>query len=343
MKKILFFLLASISLTAQKTETINLSKSIKDSKNSYKSFSVIDQRASQEIGTVQFHKDQVNIAFENSAAGDIKDWFTKYNKMGSGEQFVLLLEKINISEEKKEKFQIGKLEFRASTFIKKEDGYHFLYRKDTVAMVSSRETPYMAQSLAKKITLMAADLFKNSYQKAPWEFNLSEDELAGYSSLLKDKLDILKTETLKEGVYKDAYSFFTHAPEPDFSIQTSDKGIVTKAVKGEEKKPIRNFYAFVYNGIPYKVIPVGYAEIFRDEIGLFIEVEKEELFPEPSSAGFIIGGGVAGLVGSVVGNLAIVAIEKSAAKKRRGMAGTEVSLDPLTGNYILPENFGKPK
>lgn len=343
MKKIIFFLLVSVFITAQKTETVNLSKSIKDSKNSYSNFSVIDQRASQEIGAVQFHKDQVSIVFENNATDSFRDWFTKYNKMGGGEKLVLLLEKISISEEKKEKFQIGKLEFRASTFIKKEDGYHFLYRQDTVTTVSSRETPYMAQSLAKKITLIAADLFKNSYKKSPWAFSLSEGELADYPSLLKDKLDILKTETLKEGVYKDAYSFFTHVPEPDFIIQTNSKGIVTKAVKGEEKMPIRNFYAFVYNGIPYKVIPVGYVEIFRDETGLFIEVKKEELFPEPSSAGIIVGGGLAGAVGSIVGNLAIMAIEKNAANKRRGMAGTEVSLDPLTGNYILPENFGKSK
>jgi len=339
MKKILFFLLASIFVIAQKTETINLSKSIKDSRNIYSSFTVIDQRESPEIGGVQFHNDQVNIVFENNASGDIKDWFTKYNKLGSGEQLVFLIEKITISEEKKDKFQMGKLDFRASTFIKKEDGYHFLFRKDTVATVSSRETPYMAQSLAKKVALICADLLKDSYRKMSWEFSISESELANYEVLLKDKLDILKTEALKEGVYKDSHSFFTNNLESGFTLQTNDKGIVTKAVNGDEKKQIRNFYAFVHNGIPYKVIPVGYTEIFKNEKGLFIEARKEDLFPEGSSNAVAIGAAAGGLVGGLIA----VAIDASFPKKKRGIPEYEVYLDPLTGNYILPENFGKAK
>lgn len=160
---------------------------------------------------------------------------------------------------------------------------------------------------------------------------------------MAEELDVLKTDELKEGVYKDYYSFFTHHPEPGFVIETNKKGVATRAVNGEEKIAIRSLYAFVHNGIAYKVIPVGYVEIFRDEMGLFIEVKKEELSPETSSNMLIIGGGVAGLVGSIVGNVAIAAINSSNAKKRRGMAGTEVGLDPFTGHYILPENFGKSK
>ncbi|KQT24479.1 hypothetical protein ASG22_10780 [Chryseobacterium sp. Leaf405] len=343
MKKTFFFLLFSVFLIAQKTEIIDLSKSIKDSKNSIRNFTVIDQRPDKAIGSVIFHKDQVNIVFEKDAVTDIQEWFYKDNKVRGNNDFVLLLESLNITEEKKEKYTIGKLEVRASTFIKKSDGYHFVYRKDTVAEVSSIKTPYLAQSLAKKVTIVLTDLIKNSYNKRAWDYNISESELPNYTTILKDKLDILKTGELKDGVYKDYYSFFTHNPEPDFVIQTNNKEIVTKAVKGEEKVPIRNFYAFVYNGVAYKVIPVGYVEIFRDEMGLFIEVKKEELFPENSSNYFFIGGGVVGLVASVVGNVAVAAIDASVAKKRRGMAGTDVSLDPFTGHYILPENFGKSK
>lgn len=331
--------MASISLNAQKKEIINLSKSIKDSEKTYRTFTVKDQRVSPEIGSVQFHKDQVSVVFEKDASTDINDWFTKFNKSGAGEELVLVLEKINITEEKKDKHQIGKLDFRASTFIKKEDGYHFLHRKDTAATVSSRDTPYMAQSLAKKFTLICADLFKDSYRTTPWEFSLSETELSNYEVLLTDKLDILKTENLKDGVYKDYYSFFTHNPEPGYTIETNSKGVATKAVKGETKKPIRNFYAFVHNGVPFKVIPVGYVEIFRDDQGLFIQAKKEELFPESNSSFIMIGGGMAGLIGSVVANVAIVAIDASSAKKRKAMAGTEVSIDPMTGNYIFNEGF----
>ncbi|WP_223608353.1 hypothetical protein [Chryseobacterium sp. OSA05B] len=344
MKKIFFFLLLSGLFFAQKTEVIDLSKSIKDSKNMYNSFRVIDQRANKEIGSILFHKNQVNIVFENDPSKDISDWFYKYNKVKGNDELVLLLEKIIISEDIREKYSIGKLELRASTFKKKNDGYHFVNRIDTIATISSRNTPYLAQSLAKKITLSLADFLKDSYSKTTWEFGISENDLASYNSILMDKLDILKSDTLKEGVYKDSYSFFTHNPEPGYTIETNSKGVVTKAVKSDDKKPIRNFYAFVHNGVPFKVIPVGYVEIFRDEMGLFIEVKKEELFPEPNNSSMVmLGGGIGGLIGSIVANVAIVAIDGSAAKKRNAMAGTEVSLDPLTGYYILPENFGKSK
>ncbi|MCW3167831.1 hypothetical protein OMO38_04740 [Chryseobacterium sp. 09-1422] len=341
MKKILFFLLATIMVTAQKTETINLSKSIKDSKKTYKSFTVIDQRASAEIGAVQFHKDQVNMVFENNADTDFKNWFYKYNPVRGNEELVLLLENIALSEETKEKYSIGKLEIRASTFIKKDDGYHFLYKKDTVTTVSSRTTPYLAQNLSKKLTLTFTDLLKKSYEARQWEFPVSEGELSDYTTILKDKLEILKADGLKEGVYKDYYSFFTHNPEAGFTIETDKKGVVTKAVNGEKKESIRNFYAFVHNGIPFKVIPVGYVEIFRDEQGLFIEAKKEELYPESNSPMIMFGGGIGGLIGSMVANVAISAIDANAAKKRSAMAGSEVILDPLTGNYILPQDFMK--
>lgn len=343
MKKILFFLSFSAIFSAQKTETIKLSKSIKDKNNSVKTFTVIDQRPNKEIGSVMYHKDQVNVVFEHSADKDINDWFYEDNPVRGKDDFVLLLENIEISEDKKEKSSMGKLALKASTFIKKEDGYHFVYRKDTAATVSSRITPYLAQSLSKKVTLILADLINNSYRKTPWEYSISENELKDYETLLKANLDILKTDSLKDGIYKSYYSFFTHNPEPGFALEINNKGVVTSAVKGKDRISIRNCYAFVYHGVAYKVIPVGYVEIFRDESGLFIEVKKEELFPENSSNVFIMGGGVAGLIGSVIGNIAISAIDASAAKKRSAMAGTEVSLDPLTGHYILPENFGKTK
>lgn len=337
MKQILLFLLFSGLLFAQKTETIDLSKSIKNNKNSVKTFTVIDQRPNKEIGSIIFHKDQVNIIFKNNAVTDIKDWFYKDNQVGGVDELVLLLENIEISEDKKEKYSIGKLNLRASTFIKKEDGYHFLYRKDTVATISSRTTPYLAQSLSKKITLIFTDLLRKSYPKIPWEFAVSENELSDYAVLLKEKLDIFKTDKLKDGVYKDYYSFFTNNPEPGFTLKTNDKGIVTKALNGEEKKGIRHFYAFVHNGIAFKNIPVGYVEIFKNDRGLFIEVKSSELFPETSTNGAMIGGMAGGLIGGVIGAVIDVGIHS----KRKGVSGSEVYLDPFTGDYILPEDFGK--
>ncbi|KQT22306.1 hypothetical protein ASG31_02930 [Chryseobacterium sp. Leaf404] len=340
MTKFIFLLLPFLAFS-QKTEIIDLSKSIKGNKANYKSFTVLDKRSNPEIGSVMYHKDQVYMVFENNAETDFKNWFYKYNPVRGNDELVLLLENIALTDDRQEKFSIGKLEIRASTFIRKEDGYHFLYRKDTVTTVSSRTTPYLAQSLSKKLTLTFTELMKKSYEAKQWDFAVSENELPDYSTVLKNKLEILKTDELKEGVYKDYYSFFTHNPEPGFTIETDKKGVVTKAVNGDKKEPIRNFYAFVHNGVPFKVIPVGYVEIFRDEQGLFIEAKKEELYPESSSPMIMLGGGVAGIIGSVVANVAITAIDAKAAKKRSALAGSEVILDPMTGNYILPEGFMK--
>ncbi|WP_139785327.1 hypothetical protein [Chryseobacterium phocaeense] len=339
MKKTLFFLLFSIVLMGQKVETIDLSKSIKDSKNSVKSLTVIDMRANKEVGMVMYHKDEVKIIFENDAGKDIQDWFYKYNPVRGNNDMVFLLESLNISEDKKEKYSVGKLELRASTFIKKEDGYHFIDRKDTVATVSSRTTPYLAQSLAKKVTSILTDLFKESYRGAPWELSISESDLPNYTSLLKEKLGILKADELKDGVYKDYYSFFTHNPEPGFTLQTNDKGVVTKAIKGEEKTAIRHFYAFVHEGIAYKNIPVGYTEIYKDENGLFIEVTKEDLFPETAGNGVTIGSAAGGLIGGIIGAV----IDASVSGRKNNTLGPKVYLDPFTGNYLLPEDFGKTK
>ncbi|WP_353147839.1 hypothetical protein [Chryseobacterium sp.] len=339
MKKTLFFLLFSVLLCAQKTEIIDLSKSVRDSKNSIKSFAVIDQRANQEIGTVMYHKDEVKVIFENNAGKDLQDWFYKYNPVRGNNDMVLVLENLNISEDKKEKYSIGKLEFRASTFMKKEDGYHFVYRKDTVTTVSSRTTPYLGQTLARKITLIFTELLKESYERTPWELSISENDLPNYTSLLKEKLDILKADELKDGVYTDYYSFFTHNPEPGFTLQTNNKGTVTKAIKGDEKKSIRNFYAFVNQGIAYKTIPVGYTEIFKDDQGVFIEVTKAELFSESAASGAMIGAAAGGLVGGMIG----VVIDIGISNKKNNTTGPKVYLDPLTGNYIFPENFGKTK
>ena len=255
--------------------------------------------------------------------------------------YIVLSDKKNlsISEDKKEKYSIGKLELKASTFIKKEDGYHFMDRIDTVTTVSSRTTPYLAQSLARKVTLILTDLFKDSYKATPWELSISENDFPDYASVLKEKLSILKANELKEGVYKDYYSFFTHNPEPGFSLQANDKGIVTKAVKGEEKTAIRHFYAFVYQGIAYKNIPVGYTEIFKDDNGVFIEATRAELFPETVTTGVTIGAAAGGMLGGAIGAV----IDVSLSKRRKTTVGSKVYLDPFTGNYLLPEDFGKTK
>lgn len=334
MNKLLVFLLLSAFLSAQKTELINLSRSPKNNKNFIRTFTVIDQRSDKNIGTIMDHSKDVTVAFEHDAVKDLQDWVIQSKTMQGKNDLVLLLEDLKISDDQKEKSTVGKLQFRASTFIKKADGYHFLYRKDTVTTVSSRVNPFVAQNLARKFTMILSDFLEGSYKREAWEQSVPEQDLPRYAEVLTDQLDILKADELKDGVYKDYQSFFNHRPEPGFVLETDTKGIVTKAVNGKDKTAIRRFYAFVHNGVAYKIIPVGYAEILKSDQGLFIEVKKAELFPE-SSNGAMIGVMAGGLIGGVIG----VAIDAGAQSRRNRVPEQEVYLDPLTGQYILPDGF----
>lgn len=331
MNKLFVFLLLSAFLSAQKTETINLSRSPKDNRNFIRTFTVTDQRPDKNIGSVTDHRKEMKVAFEHDAVTDLQDWVSQSKTLQGKNDLVLLLEDLKVSEEQNEQSSVGKLQLRASTFVKKADGYHFLYRKDTVTTVSSRVNPFVAQNLARKFTMILSDFLEDSFKREAWELSVPEQDLPRYAEVLTDQLDILKANELKDGVYKDYQSFFNHRPEPGFVLETDSKGVVTKAVNGKDKTAIRRFYAFVQNGVAYKIIPVGYAEILKSDQGLFIEARKAELFPETSN-GIIINGGVVGVVLSASINAAVSA-------KRNRIPEKEVYLDPLTGQYILPEGF----
>lgn len=343
MRKLLLFLICSVSLSAQKTEIIRLSKSVKDPKKMYGKFTVIDRRDVPEIGSLTFNKEKVPLAFENNASKDISDRLYKDNPTDAKGEFVFQLEKLTVDEEITEKSTVAKLEIKGSTFVKRSDGYHFLNHIDTIAAVSSRNTPNRPLSLAKKTDFILGSFIKNSFEKKPWQSALAENELTDYETVLPERAEIFKTEIPKDGVYRDYPSFAAQTPAPGFVMEFDKKGVATKAVKGEEKLRLYEMYAFVQNGVPFKTIPVGYVEIMRDNEGLFIQVKKQELFPESGPGIIIMGGGIGGLIGSAVANIAIVAVDRSMAKKRQSIPGDTVSLDPLTGNYILPEDFGKTK
>uniref|UniRef100_A0AAU6WQ94 Uncharacterized protein n=1 Tax=Chryseobacterium endophyticum TaxID=1854762 RepID=A0AAU6WQ94_9FLAO len=118
----ILFLLLSVFLSAQKTELISLSRPPKDNKNFIKTFTVIDQRSDKNIGTLIDHNKEVTVAFEHNAVKDLQDWVGQSIEIKGKNDLVLLLEDLKISDEQKEKSTVGKLQFRASTFIKKQTG-----------------------------------------------------------------------------------------------------------------------------------------------------------------------------------------------------------------------------
>ncbi|KQR95257.1 hypothetical protein ASG01_05255 [Chryseobacterium sp. Leaf180] len=338
MKKLIIFLFITSFFSAQKTEKIKFNKNIKNEFGSYRGFMVLDQRDSQDIGIISSNSEPTKIVFENEdVAKGIKDWFYEYNSLKTGDQLVLMLEKIKISETKKEKFSEGKLELQASTFLKKPDGYYFLKKKDTVVTVTSDFFPNMAQNLSRKTTAVLADLFQKSYTAKTWQISLQESELPNYTAILKSKAKMTNSTDLKDGVYEDSHSFFTNNPLSGYEIKTNKQGIVKRAEKGYDVKSIHRFYAFVYQGKMYKMVPAGYAEIKKQNEVYQINVTYDDLFP-PKSGNYTVYGAIAGgLVGAAIGAM----IDSGRTPKGTGGELTLIGLDPLTGNYILPEDFGK--
>ncbi|KFF14321.1 hypothetical protein N6B72_06900 [Chryseobacterium soli] len=328
MKKILF-LLCPVIFFAQKIETINLSKSINDRRSTVKSFDVIDQRADKEIGTVMQNKEKVSIVFPNDAVTDIKTWFNKSNKERGNDDMVLMLEKLNVSEEQGEKYSEGKINFKASTFLKRNDGYHFLYRKDTVVTISSRVTAYLSKSLARSIAEGFTDLVRNSQKFLAWEQAIPENELGNYDSLMKNNMALFINKELKDGIYEDFYDFFTQNPQPGFTLEKNSKGEINRAVNGKKKITLYHLYAYVSEGKAYKNTPIGVSEIFKNENGFYIISNRGSLFPVKMNVAY----GSFGLVGAALGAIETTSKNNREQKKDK----TEVYLDPFTGHYQFSE------
>lgn len=322
-------MICPIMFWAQKVEIINLNKSVDDPRSSFKSFNVIDERPEKQIGGVMYHNELVTIGFENDAVTDIKKWFYKKNELKGKDDLILLLENIKVSEEAGEKYSEGKLNFKASTFLKKPDGYHFIYRKDTVFTVSSKTTPYMARNLSARINEGLTELLRSSYKFVEWNQAISENELKNYENVIKNNFELFKGNDFKEGVYKDFYSFFSQKPEEGFTLEINEKGNVTRAVNGKERIPLRSIYVYVLNGKAYKNTPIGFTEISKDERGFYILSNRGSLFPEQMNAAY----GAFGLVGATIGALDTISKNKREKKKEK----LEVYLDPFTGNYIFDE------
>lgn len=90
--------------------------------------------------------------------------------------------------------------------------------------------------------------------------------------------------------------------------------------------------------LPIKT-PVSFIEIEKDNDGFFIIASEEELFPQNNT--MTIAGAVSfGIVGGIVG--AVIDGATSKARKQNAKY-SRVGIDRLTGEYVLPENFGKSK
>lgn len=91
-------------------------------------------------------------------------------------------------------------------------------------------------------------------------------------------------------------------------------------------------FGYVENGKAYRLTPVGFLEMQKDENGFYIVSARSELFPPQSNNGMMMGTMMGGMVGALIG----AAVDSSGSGRRNPNLGlSKIYIDSLTGDYIF--------
>lgn len=329
MKSILLFLVFSICVSAQHTQIIDLNQNIKDKKGLTKSLSFIDHRTDKEIGSINSRKGSVEIKFAtDDLKGEVANWFSSDNKNAKGNNdLVILLEELKMFETQEDKNP--RLKTKVSSFIKRNDKYYFINRYENVDAFTQKPIPH---TVSFKIADNIATLIRDSYTKIPISLPIYEAEIFNYESVLMKNLKVFNTIPLTEGVYENYKDFRDQNTKVGYHTVKNKKNEIVR-IENEQNLRVADLdlFCFVDNGIAYKITPVGYLEIFRDEKGLYIISNKAELFPQNSSGatvGLMIGGGLAGVAIGMI-------IDSQTRKNRSDSDFYNIYIDSFTGDYVF--------
>ena len=328
MRKTLLFLMFSLVLSAQNTQSIDLNQSIKDKKGLTKSVTFIDHRPDQEIGNIISKKESVAIKFATSdLKSEVEKWFTEDNKNSKGNNdIVILLEQLKIFETQPSGNPA--LKTKISSFLKRNDKYYFVNRFENVDAFTLKSTP---SAVSYKIALNLATLIRNSYTKLPIGSAIPEGEIFNYDSVLMKSLKLFNTNPLTEGVYENYKSFRELNPKIEYHTVKNKKNEIVRIANNQDLRVAdMDLFGFVDDGIPYKITPIGYLEIFKDEKGLYIISNRGELMPQNSSGatvGIMMGGGIAGVAIGMI-------IDSQTRKNRNDLGFYNVYIDSFTGDYV---------
>lgn len=337
MKKVFFFLMIAVSLSAQKTEVVELKQSIKDRKGNTKAITVIDNRADKEIGNIPFRKETLTLKFANDDLKSyIEDWFSKDNKAKGNNDIVLMLEDLKAyNENPEEKTSMTKIKFKFSSFIKRNDKYYFLNRTQNVITSDSNFPKYIASQISNVVT----GIIKESYVSVPLRSAMSEEDLTNYEKYVTGNSPLFGGTELKDGVYKDFRSFYEQKPEPNYVTDKNKKGRVThiKDINADVNNEIignEEVFGYIENGKAYRSTPAGYLEMIRDEKGFYVVATKAELFPANNGNGEMIGAMAGGMIGALIG----AAIDSGSNRRGKNVDTSDIPnvyMDSLTGKYIF--------
>jgi hypothetical protein len=330
---------------SQETEIVKLDKNIKDKKGLIKSLTVIDNRPDKNIGTLTDAKKSVALKFENENLKNyIEDWFLGNNTNPSGKKdLVLVIEDITTYSQKDEgnEDSYSKLSLKISSFQKINNKYFFISRFNNVAVYFLTKPKQAQNYFADLISNVLTNFIKSSYIAPISQYSISENELNSYEYYITQNFKAFNSPELKDGIYKTYKNFASQEPSPNFSIERNKKGNPKRLLYNNEEVSFNEIYGYVENGKAYKLTPVGFDEMKRNENGYYITSSRNNIFIKNKNSGAINGALYAGGIGAFIGNI----MDSTASKNAGGMESfgnstktqTNVYLDFLTGNYIFTE------
>lgn len=329
MRKTLLFLILSLYLSAQNTQVIDLNQNIKDKKGLTKSLSFLDHRGDKEIGSINSRKGSVEIRFAtDDLKSGVENWFTADNKNTKGNNdLVVLLEELKIFETQEDKNP--RLKTKVSSFLKRNNKYYFVNRYENVDAFTQKSIPH---TVSFKIADNIATLIRDSYTKIPISLPIPEADIFNYEPVLMNNLKVFNTIPLTEGIYENYKDFRDQNNKVGYHTVKNKKNEIVR-IENEQNLRVADLdlFGFVDSGIAYKITPIGYLEIFRDEKGLYIVSNRGELFPQNSSAttvGLMMGGGLASVAIGMI-------IDSQIRKNRSDSDFFNIYIDSFTGDYVF--------
>ncbi|WP_278378879.1 hypothetical protein [Chryseobacterium arthrosphaerae] len=343
MKKVFFFFLLSALLQAQKTEIIELKENIKDKKGLTRSLTFIDNRPEKTIGIISDKGESVELKFANDdPKGIVENRFTADNKTAGNNDIVLMLEELKAYEEQdtNRNFPYAKVKIKLSGFIKRNDRYYCIGRYDNVIVANPKTTAHPSKYLAENIAGIFTQFIKAAYYPhVVSTYFIPENEISKYDEYLRKTYKAYNSTTLKDGVYTHFQSFRDQEPDIEYTLRKNKNGKVTRLLHQGQESSFSKMYCYVENGKAYKVTPVGFDEIKKDDKGFFIYSSRTNLFAASQTGGMFVGAVAGGVVGALIG----AAIDSSSASNAGAVNGigfrstmeSNVYLDSLTGAYIF--------
>lgn len=344
MKRLIVFLFLSFSvwISAQKTELIKLNQNIKDKNSRTRSLTFIDVRQDKTVGAVTDKGEKADIKFEdNDLKSKLESQFISDNKKLGTNDILIMLEELKAYDEQDENkdFPYAKVKIRMSAFLKRNDRYYFINRFDNVMVCNPKLTAHPQRFLAPRISDIIMDFIRASYFLNVTGSYIPENEITNYDTYLAKNYKAFNNPELKDGVYLNFKSFYNQEPSPEYNTEKNRKGKVVRLMHNGMQVSLSEMYCYTEGGKAYKLTPVGFDEMNKNEKGFYIHSSRVNLFLEAKTGGAFVGGIAGGFVGALIG----AAIDSASSSNSGAMIGigykstleTDVYIDSLTGGYVF--------